>query len=480
MERVIKRKSNFQKLNIQKISQDRQEFAVELRKSKRKDLLQKYRFPSIPTSDTVMGIPESFQSNSYEAFNLDPFTLIQALHNSECILDYTSILQKISIQISDNQILIEEYVKLGLIEIIIPHINLHDNLILKNITYLIICSISSDSSYCYRQLFKYDIISLIFYELETKNSEVFNTLFLILGNFMAESSDAFQLILDKNFFLVALKCVMKNKNSEILKVVSWSLKNATFYDYLIENEHLDTFIKLAFEILEYDSFEIKSFILQSITRLIRRDNKKIDFIIHSQFLFRVFELWHLKPLCNDILKLCANVCSGKNTHIQVLIDLGYLNLLEEFLRSESNNDEIFFVFFSLSNIASGSFSQINSLEKHTIFEMSLDGIFCLDERIQSEATYYVRNYTVKGKREEVEKLFSKHFLKKITQGFKFAKSDDAVMNLLKAYEMIARVADKSALLAEDCQYVLYSLQKNSNADIHRKSNEILEKYYSLI
>lgn len=488
MEKLVERKNDFQKLNIERIFQDRQKFAVELRKSKRKDLLQKRRAPNFSTktptlSDIIMEIPDPDphpHSNSLNILNLDPFTLIQALHNSESISDYTETLQKISMQISSNTNLIEEYVKLGLIEISTPHINLKDNLILKNVAYSIICSIATGPSNCCERLFEYDIISSIFQELENKNSELYETLFWILGNFIVESSELFQIIIDKNFFFVTLKCVIQSKTHENLKIISWSLKNAAHYNYLLEDEHLETLTKLALEILEYDSLEIRALIIQSMTVLISKDNEKIDFVIHSQFLFRSIELWVFKPLRYDILRLCTNVCSGKNTHIQVLIDLGYLNLFEEILRSQSNNDEIFYVFYSLSNIAAGNLSQLNALEKHTIFELSLDGILCLDDRVQSEAAYYIRNYMVNNKREALEKLFSKHYLKKIADGFRFAKSNDAIMNLLVAYEKVARVADKSALFAEDCQYVLDSLQKHQNLEIYRKSVEILEKYYGVL
>ncbi|OMJ78024.1 hypothetical protein SteCoe_22266 [Stentor coeruleus] len=482
MDRVVERKNDFQKLNVEKISQDRHKFAVELRKSKRKELLQKRRAPSIlittlTLSDTIMDIPEP---ELFKSLNLDPFTLIQALHNSENISDYIVTLQKINMQISKSPVSIEEYIKLGLIEIAIPHINANDNFELKNTAYWIICNIASGPSHCCERLFEFDIISSIFKELETQNSELYEVLFWILGNFIAESPDIFQSIVDKNFFLITLKCVIQSKIPKTLGIIAWSLKNAAHYDYLLEDNHLDTFTKLAFEILEYDSLEIRRLIIESMTILIRKDNEKIDFVIHSQFLYRSIEVWYIKPLHYHILKLCTNVCSGKNVHIQVLIDLGYLNLLEEVLRSKPNEDEIFLVFYSLSNIAAGGLTQLSALEKHTIFDLSLDGIICQNEKIQSEAAYYVMNYTMQSTREAIEELAMKHFLKKIANGFGFAKSNDAIMNLLRAYDKVARVADKSTLLAEDCINALNSLQKHKNSEIYRKSDEILEKYYSFL
>ncbi|OMJ88870.1 hypothetical protein SteCoe_9071 [Stentor coeruleus] len=485
MEKITERKDQFQKINYEKVSQSREKFAVELRKSKRKEFIQGRRKKSdlincLLQKDTLMNSilcePEEDEGNLIEIEDIQ--LLIQSLKGDS--LDQISAINTIKDLVSNNNMIAEKFVEHRIIDVILPLIQQRTISELKSLGYLIICNIASSTKLCVNKLLEADIITIIFKELNSNQYEIFDTLFWTISNLLGDNDNTvFIEITDMNFFEITFNCINQYKSNKFLDVVAWTLINAVHYENLITKTHLDTILKIALILLETDDLEVKYKTIQFIMLLIRKDNEKIDFISHSIFLNKCFELWDIRELSIMILRLCANISCGNNSHLQILLDLNILDYLEKSLIGNQNSYEITQVFFCLSNIAAGNTSQVKAISNHSMFFISLNGILCEDEKVQEEATYYLRNFTMLCERKTLKKMFSMHFLKGITDGFQYAKTNNSIMNLLISYDMVAKVVDKTDLFAENCHWILEDLIKHKNPEIYSKSSEILEKYYGI-
>lgn len=485
MEKVTERKDQFQKINYEKVTQSRHKFVVELRKSRRKELIEGRRKKSeqmniIHQKDTFMSSIEPCESQEQNLVGIEVIQmLIEDLKRYS--IDQISTVNTIKTLISGSDIIAEKFVENRIIDIILLLIEPETIIDLKSNAYLIICDIASSTKFCVNKLLETDIITIIFRELNSNQYEIFDSLFWILSNlFGSNDQNVFIAIADMNFFEITYDCVIKYKANKFLDVVAWALKNAAHYESLFTQAHLDALLKTSLVLLESDDFGVKNQIIQCIALLIRKDDEKIDFISRSIFLNKCFELWSIKELRLDLLKLCCNVSCGKNCHSQILLDLNILDYLEKNLICNENIDEIAQIFFCLSNIAAGGTSQVKVLRKHSMFSVSLNGILCEDEKVQEEASYYLRNFTMLCGPKVLKKMFSLHLLKGIANGFQYAKTNYSIMNLLMSYDMVAKAVDKSDLFAENCHWILEDLIKHKNPEIYSKSNEILEKYYGII
>lgn len=474
--KIEKRLRNFQKPNLTGTEFKRQKYAVQLRKKKRTEAQNHFRYNKASLDTTIemdIGPTESGEENESFLFSIPE--LIESLDelknldliNLEISLNYLKNI------LSSKDAPIKDFVLAGLIPKILPFTSSIYNTKIRYLAFWIFCNISStNDTYCEEQILKYNIINLFLEAICEKNEEINENPLWGLSNLLADSEKFCSNILSKNFLSKVLELLNRTQNSRIYSLVAWCMNNVCHFESLLDLQMTELVLKICEKILEHPIPKTKKRILHIIGVLIRSDNEKVEVFLNSPIFQSSFTYWSNPLYYFELVKISANICSGDHRQTQKMLDLGILDLMYMLI---DNEDEgiAYTTYWLLSNVAAGRPKQLIFLESHVVFYKALNGLLSLNEKIKVEVSFIIRNFMKQASDELKKKLITDKFMEGIIEALKFI-NPEFIINLLTVFEGYISIRGKFEFLDKQYNCIIESLQKHRNEDVYTMCEKILE------
>jgi importin subunit alpha-6/7 len=479
MERFENRIRSFQKYDDKNIEFKRQQFAVDLRKRKRLDAVNKSRKMNLNSMEIIQdnyGPTDSFDELEIEENNPNFSAEVPRIHIESAVItpDTLNILVYCRTFISTPNYPLEEFATAGNLYNLMSYAVVKDHQEIKSEALWILCNIASGSKECVEELVKYNAIDVFMQSIQDTNPDIVEHCIWGLGNIIADGRENFIKVYNQNF-IPKLQNSFKSLSSEkIFKVTSWTLKNISHYESLLDARSTITLIEIVETLVKSTDLNIQTDSLWSIAFLLRTDNMKIEVFLESNIFKDFMKYLEYDHMQLPALRIIGNICSGTNLQTQKILDMQFLDKAVELIKS-NNSEVIKEIYWILSNIAAGSTEQISFLESHPIFYPSLNGLIYCNDPVRVEASYFIYNYIKLCTSPMKKKLFDYGVMKIINEALEF-KNPQFLINLLDVYESYIIENGAESFVKNGYHRILDDLQTHNNPEIYKRCIYILEKY----
>ncbi|KAF0991468.1 hypothetical protein HZS_5001 [Henneguya salminicola] len=356
-------------------------------------------------------------------------------------------------------------------------------------------NIASGSSEHTAYLLKDHIILALGRLLNEHNPSLVEQSVWAISNIMGDGPAARSFVLRSNILSILPQVLRNNgQNPIVMKQFSWMLINVCRKKEADVNiEYVPQIIPLILAVLEIKEDSILSDALWAITHLADSSHNHITLMINGGLVEKILPLFN----CNQKLALSAiraagNIAASIDEHTQYLLDHSIYQYIAPLLSctNQKIRKVLFFlnaqeVYWLLSNIAAGTRAQMLTLFSLNIFHQIIRDLEQGEYSVQREACWIISNVLHSSTIEEAQPFIESKvlfFMKK----FLISKDTpmiivvvEVLLILLRLYtshnkqQYICEKIEESGML--DC---LEDLQSNSNKTINNFVIHILDKYFS--
>ncbi|OMJ73485.1 hypothetical protein SteCoe_27818 [Stentor coeruleus] len=407
-------------------------FAVNLRKAKRSELIQKTR--------------QNTQSHQYHQEFFEYKDNIRLLTNPENLnYSISELIQEINIYLSSNlplQTKHSEALKIlrslsniikttSDIELIEKSICVFSQLIIKHINWV-------------KTFMHIEIISFLIPLLKKSSILILENILLVLGSLCSDSDDIKMMILNSEFlinvqFSIANTHILPTKSSHTL---TWALGNLCKYSHLTI-EQTDFILNLTTNHIITSGDDTFNDVIRILYIISYKSEHHARCIINHGLFIWLFGLlkYHFEEINLITLRTLGNILSWLSQNPQILISISDLNTIQMQITSSSVliRKEAYFV---LKNIVKGKHFCIKNLIKHSVMRLVFIGMFDLDYNIRKEATNIISEIIENACEKELILILKKGLLECLEKGLR-DKDDEFREKYYLAFSHVFRVVMNS-------------------------------------
>lgn len=342
---------------------------------------------------------------------------------------------------------------------------------------------------------KYEIFQILTSISTIKSKELLNScpdqIFLIILSYTQENSDEilkktldsliaficvsqhfFEVFQTQKLFPRLLNILQKFRTLEIYQKITELCLVLADYDSLLTDYEVFLLLEILQEAVLFDEFHVKNLGILALGHLVRSDSTKIEQFMEHEIFEIVFKWWETPELRENTIKTLANLTSGTFKQTQKILDLGLLDIYLSLLNLEVL-ESLSYIYFSLSNIAAGSSSQLYQLVLHPVFELALGKMAELDENGKVEASFFVRNVLKLAGKDLKIHVFEMGICEKVSSMMEIGDAQ-GLLNFLAVFEEFLKVYGKDLFYSLGFGAVVEQLQRHKNPEIYMKCVCILE------
>lgn len=489
-QRFKKRTENFQKsLQVEDIKRKHDEFVVNLRKSKRIDMLNQRRYeltsidPDYSEEILYMGIISDtmlkyFPDLEFVNTELGKFQYFVGILKSTQIPDFIilEILTIFRLSLSSSFHHSKIFQKAGMIPVFISYILTGFSIEISSEAMWCICNLAAGPQEYISEIYKFGITDKIIDGMDSGNTGLVSNSLWAAANIIGDNWEICEELMKKDF--LAKICALGDGEMQVIKGLAFCLANISKHEKFLTLVECRVIFNMIGEIIDRDKVQS----LQAIYHLIHKDNKKIQMAIDSGLLKYAIEGLQMGPDVTEIsIRIIGSVVSGTNFQTQYILDFDILSVFSNILNTVNLSicQQLYWV---LSNIVAGTYSQRELLIDHPILKQSIQGLVHCDSHIRREASFYFRNFARLGGVEQKIKLIEAGIFNVITENLKASESDCLIntVETCKYLLEISRYADINVIqMFEDAGGLkeLEDLTHHLNTVISQTSTEIIEMYF---
>ena len=454
-----------------------EEFAVNLRKSKRYIIEKKRR--QCYSSETSLLLPASI-SSYFPQIEKSPdleklFFLKSCLVNSPSKSLTIEILSFVNLVASSDAPPLDLIVSSNITQQIVLYLNLKYELEIIQEATCILCDLASGSSFCIENLCENGCIEAFLIVLDCRSAAIKENALSGLSNIIANSQEHFELVLASGF-IKKLSKICKFQDSFVLyHTISWTLKNISFYIDKLTPHQVLQLVEIAAKLITSEDKETIKDTLSAIALISSESYENTDLLYESKLVDAI--LSYLPEFPISVLTTCGNICTGTSQHIMTLLGKNILDLIYPYFSCD-NSEVIEYIYLVLSNIVTGGVDAINQVMDHVVFQTSIMCILQLEEISRVKAGYYVSNLMKLGSK-EVQIYLIEHRIDEILNSFCQVECRKTQNHVLDICEIILKLIGAQEFLFRGCGDALYCLSMSREPNIKERAIHIIEAHIEL-
>ncbi|OMJ83499.1 hypothetical protein SteCoe_15530 [Stentor coeruleus] len=481
-------KSFMQAYDVEDIKRRKEENEVELRKTKRADLVTKRRNLE-QTEKQWIKVNEIFKP-SYSLSDLPE--LLEAMHSplEEKHLFAAQGFRKI-LSLEHNPP-IQELIDTGILPYLIEWIQKFDYPQLQYESAWTITNIASGTHHHCQVIVEKGCVPLLIQMMNSNNEEVREQAVWALGNIGGDAAHCRDVILQNNGLPLLIKCLKSSTKHSMIKNASWTISNlcrgkpAPMYEMV-----KDAMPVLAEVVKSQHDSEILSDSLWALSHLSEGSEEKVDYLISTGIIERVIQLLnhHLYNIQLPAIRVIGNVVTGNEAQTQLIINLNGVEALSTLLNSAKKNTQKEAV-WSISNICAGTKEQLDRLISADVIPRLVNCAYSSDKDIKKETVWALSNAAAGGRPDQVYKFVQSG----IVQALCSLLEETDVKIVSVAIEGLNRIlrcgkenfstdggSSEFANVVEDCNGLskLEKLQQHPNTQIYEKARNMIENYFQI-
>ncbi|CAG9333246.1 unnamed protein product [Blepharisma stoltei] len=500
MSKIEQRNNTFlMSINQDEIQRKHNDFAVKMRRDKRKSHTSKRRAnitqPEESRASKEFKLPQYIISR-YPALESSEATFESKLMIIHEILDtetsYETILEIMTILrtiMSSDDSPFDIIVSMGFIELLLKFVNLryHEHIIYESSWCL--CNLLAGTHEYAERFIKAKGVETLISAISYKTVEVNEHIIWSFANLAGDCEKYRQIMLKWGIMEVLYDMILGAGSIRVslLRLVSWCLNNLSKSVNLFDSIMLQTAISGIKIMLEVKDEQITFECLTVIARISTSSNEKIQLIIDSGLI--PYVLAGLEEKNQNILgvsiKLLGMICSGTSSQTQFLLNQSILDKLSVVTDYDDHNILKDFC-WTLSNIAAGTQAQCETLVNHKIIQFALQSLINPNLEVKREASVVFLNIVKTGTSNIKLKLVSFDIFSIMAIGFE-ALDLLYLTNLLLISEHLLRCGESSeginpvsALFEESgCFDKLIKLEHHNNTIISEGCSGILHFFFGM-
>ena len=451
-----------------------EEFAVNLRKSKRYNIEKKKRLCYI--SETSWLLPACISNNLAQTEVLsdsEKLSLIKSsLMNSPSKNMIIENLLFLKFLVSSDTPPLDLIVSSNLIQQVVLYLNFEWELDIILEATSILCHMVSDSSLCIENMCENNCIKAFLRVLDCKSTLIKENALWGLSNIIAHSQNHFELVVENGLIKKLSKICKFEDTSVLYHTISWILENIANYIDNLNPYQVLQLVRIGSKLIASGDYETVKYTLSAIGFISRQSQENNELLYEYDIVSLI-----LKHICEFpilVLTICGNICRGTSIQICGLLERNLLDLIYPYFPCD-NYEVIQNLYWILGNIVIVGVPLISKVMNHPVFKISIMHISHLDESCRINAGYYVCNLMKLGT-EDMKMCVIEIGIDKILNSFCQDICRIAQNNVLEICEYTLELIGAQEFLSRGCKDALYSLSSSKDKLIKERAIHMIEKY----
>ena len=481
-------KGFMQAYDVHDIKRRKEEGEIELRKSKRADLVTKRRNLDQCEKQWVK-INEVFKPK-YSLEDLP--ALLQAMRSSaepDHLLAAQGFRKVLSLEQNPP---IQELIDAGILPYLMDWIQKFDFPQLQYESAWAITNIASGTHAHCQVIVEKGCVPLLVQMMNSTNEEVREQAVWALGNIGGDAAHCRDIILQNQGLGLLIKCLKASTKHSMTKNSSWTISNLCRGKppplYEMVREALPA---LAAVVAEQNDAEILSDSLWALSHLSEGSEDKADALIATGIVPRIIQLLnhHLYNIQLPAIRVIGNIVTGSEQQTQLVLNLGGAEALSSLLNSAKKNTQKEAV-WSISNICAGTKEQLDRLISSEVMPRLIACAYSSDKEIKKETVWALSNAAAGGRPDQVAKFVQFGIVQALCN--LFLESDMKIVNVaLEGLNRILKCGKENfmgageisefAVVVEECGGLnkLEKLQQHLNTQIYEKARSMIESFFQV-
>jgi len=491
-DRLETRKKTFKKsIDMEESRKKREEYSVEIRKSKREENLMKKRREKEQAAISSVEMNRSAQWNNMNSDNsmiANIPRLVQGVWSDvaatqlECTKEFRQLLSV------EKNPPISEVISTGIVPRMVEFLSRDDNPLLQFEAAWVLTNIASGTSEHTTAVVEAGAIPSFVRLMSSPSEDVREQAIWALGNIAGDSPEYRDVVLYHGAMMPLLQQLSQPAKLSVLRNATWTLSNfcrgkpQSPFDLI--RPALNTLAQLIYSTDD----AILTDACWALSYLSDGPNDKIQAVIESGVTGRLVELLMHQNIAvqTPSLRTIGNIVTGDDVQTQVVIDSGALPCLNALLGSHKKSIRKE-ACWTVSNITAGTKEQIQAVIDANIIPKVIDLLQNAEFDVKKEAAWAISNATSGGTVQQIEYMVNQGCIAPLCNLLVVSDSRiitvalEGIENILRAGESLTvNGFNQYALLVEEAQGVdrIENLQTHVNHDIYSKALKILETYFS--
>lgn len=459
--------------------QRRSEVTVELRKSKKDEVMRKRRNINVEEDEDVSpgGLGhvltiEALQSLVLQAQSNNPQEQFAAVQQARKILS------------KDKNPPIDELIQSGIVPVLVACLQ-SDSPLLQFESAWALTNIASGNSEQTRTVVRLGAVPLLVQLLRSPHPHVSEQAVWALGNITGDGSECRDYVISQGIIDPLLSFVNPQTPIMFLRNVAWTLSN------LCRNknppppfESVCKTLPALVELVQCQDLAVRVDACWALSFLAEGKDKQIQVVVESGVVPKLVPLLASdeNKIVLPALRTLGNIVTGNDAQTQAVLDAGILPHLLS-LMHHSRPGIVREAVWTVSNIVAGNRHQVQMVIDANLVPAIVDALARAEFRTQKEAAWAVSNFTVGGTPEQVSYLVTQHAIPAMCNLLD-CKDTTIIQVLLDGLGNILKLAGSDAEFVATAieeaggMEKIEKLQQHKNEDIYKLAYAIIDKYFT--
>ena len=481
-------KTFMQSYDVDDIKRRKEESEVELRKSKRAELVTKRR--NLEQSGKQWVKVNEIYKTTYTIADLPELLNAMRSGSEEQYLMAAQGFRKVLSL--EHHPPIQEVIDAGVLPFLIDWIQKFDYPQLQYESAWTITNIASGTHQHCQVIVDKGCVPLLIQLMNSTSEEVKEQAVWALGNIGGDAAHCRDVILQNQGLPLLIKCLQNSQKHTMIKNASWAISNLCRGKPGPIYEMVKDAMPVLAEVvkLQHDA-EILSDSLWALSHLSEGSEEKIDYLIDTGVVPRVIQLLnhHLYNIQLPAIRVVGNIVTGNEQQTQLVLNLGGVEALSTLVGSSKKSTQKEAV-WSISNICAGSKDQLDRLITAGVMPRLVACAYSSDKDIKKETVWALSNAAAGGRPDQVAAFVQSGIIQALCSLFQekdvkiISVAMEGLNRILKCgKEHFSENKDISefASIVEQCDGLakLEQLQQHPNTQIYEKARNMIETYFQI-
>mmetsp|Transcript_4433 Transcript_4433/g.6687 ORF Transcript_4433/g.6687 Transcript_4433/m.6687 type:complete len:525 (-) Transcript_4433:27-1601(-) len=492
--RLEERRQNFLKsVDQDTIQHKRDQFAVELRRTKR---LSKFNSKRVMLSKQAESqVPKILVDYYPQLQNPDldlrhKLTILYNLITSSASYEvlYKALLEARKVITSGSSLPIVIFAEVGYISVLVNLLECTSDHEIKKEAAWCIANMTSGDHFVTRSLVEYGAVEKLIRLIDPYKQDLLENVVWALANIAGDCQE-FRDYVNSHNLIYELVGVFNSDcevDDGVIKTCAWAIQNCVKNTRgLPDMQLVNQVIHIAKNLIRNYDEETQNIALWILSEITNGESKHIAAAINSGVMSEIMKfLEHSNSeYLIPALRTCGNIVSGDAQQTQTMLNYRLLDYLQNTVDHQEYKVRKE-TYWTLSNITAGTKSQISYSVSQPIMVSAMKGLHDPNNYVRREASWVYSNITEVGPQATVIQLVHMGILTRLSQAFQVESDAKTFSNLLRLSRGLLKAGSSNednfvvkAFCEVGCLDLIESLQLKYNERINQEILGLIEEFY---